>query len=80
MNVRLWLLLYIANTGFVWWIVWGGGAAWFQGWRSLAIVDWLFAYRWNSEQIALYTLVCWLGHTVWFIVGLFVPEARALFW
>jgi hypothetical protein len=80
MNIGLWLLLYIANTGFVWWLVWGGGATWFAGWRSLAIVDWLFAYSWNSEQIALYTLICWAGHTIWFIVGLFVPEARKIFW
>ncbi|WP_081528208.1 hypothetical protein [Rubrivivax gelatinosus] len=80
MNVALWLLLYVSNTAFVFWVVWGGGAVWFEGWRSLAIVDWLFAYRWNSEQIALYTLICWVGHTVWFMVGLFVPEARAFYW
>jgi hypothetical protein len=61
-------------------VVRGGGAAWFQGWRALAIVDWLFAYQWNAEQIALYTLICWVGHTLWFIVGLFVPEARLFSW
>lgn len=80
MNIALWIFLYVGNTTFVWWVVWGGGAAWFQGWRSLSIVDWLFAYRWNSEQIALYTLICWVGHTIWFVVGLFVPEARGFYW
>ena len=80
MNTGLWLLLYAANTAFVWWVVWGGGAAKFVGWRSLAIVDWLLAFTWTSEQIALYTLICWVGHTVWFIAGLFVPEARTFFW
>jgi hypothetical protein len=80
MNIGVWLLLYVANTAFVWWVVWGGGASWFEGWRSLAIVDWLFAYNWSSEQIALYTLICWIGHTIWFILGLFVSEARVFFW
>ena len=80
MNLALWLLLYVGNTAFVWWVVWGGGASWLQGWRSLFIVDWLFAYRWNSEQIALYVLVCWVGHTIWFLVGLFLPAARSIYW
>jgi hypothetical protein len=80
MNLFLWIALYLANTAFVWWVVWGGAAAWFEGWRSLLIVDWLYALQWNSEQIALYTLVCWVGHTIWFVVGLFVPEVRTFFW
>jgi hypothetical protein len=80
MNFILWVLLYVSNTAFVWWVVWGGGASWFEGWRSLFIIDWLWSYSWNSEQIALYILVCWFGHTVWFAIGLFVPEARGFFW
>ena len=80
MNLMLWLLLYVFNTAFVWWVVWGGGASWFEGWRSFLITDWLWSYSWTSEQIALYILVCWVGHTVWFVVGLFVTEARGFFW
>lgn len=80
MGIGLWFLLYALNTTFAWWIVWGGGASWLEGWRSLLIIDWLFAYRWSSEQIALYTLLCWVGHTVWFLVGVFSPEARTFFW
>ncbi|MET3384261.1 hypothetical protein ABIC46_006715, partial [Variovorax paradoxus] len=41
MNFILWVLLYVSNTAFVWWVVWGGGASWFEGWRSLFIIDWL---------------------------------------
>jgi len=80
MNLPLWIILYFGSTAFVWWVVWGGAAAWFQGWRSWLLVDWFFAYEWNSEQIALHTLVCWVGYTLWFILGVFVPEARTIFW
>jgi hypothetical protein len=80
MNIVLWLLLYISSSAFAWWIVWAGGAAWFEGWRALAIVDWLFAYRWSADQIAMYILICWVGHTIWFIVGLFMPETRGVYW
>ncbi|EJL80139.1 hypothetical protein PMI12_00244 [Variovorax sp. CF313] len=80
MNVGLWLLLYAANSLFVYWVVLGDGAAKFEGWRAAFIVDWLPAAWWTSEQIALYTLLIWLGHTLWFVIGLFVPEARAFFW
>lgn len=80
MSLPLWIALYVGNTALVWWVVWGGGASWFEGWRSLLIVDWLYAHRWSAEQIALYTLICWVGHTIWFVVGLFVAEARAPFW
>lgn len=80
MSIGLWTLLWALNTGFTWWVSWGGGAVWFEGWRALMIVDWLFAHRWSSEQIALYTLICWVGHTIWFLVGLFVPDARGFYW
>jgi hypothetical protein len=80
MNLGLWLLLYVGNTAFTWWVVWGGGSAWLEGWRSWLVVDWLFAYRWNYEQIGLYALICWVGHTIWFAVGLFVPEVRVPYW
>jgi hypothetical protein len=80
MSLLLWIVLYLANTAFVCWVVWGGAASWFEGWRSWLIVDWIYAHTWTSEQIALYTLLCWVGHTLWFVVGLLVPEARALFW
>jgi hypothetical protein len=60
MNLGLWLLLYVANTAFTWWVVWGGGSSWLEGWRSWLVVDWLFSYSWNHEQIGLYTLICWL--------------------
>jgi hypothetical protein len=76
MSVASWLLLYAGSTAFALWVVWGGGAAWLVGWRASVALDWLLAYSWSSEQIALYTLICWVGHTIWFVVGLFVPEAR----
>jgi hypothetical protein len=80
MSLGLWTALWVLNTCFTWWVVWGGGASWFEGWRAWLIVDWLLAHWWVAEQIALYTLVCWVGHTIWFLVGLFVPETRGLYW
>jgi hypothetical protein len=79
MNTGLWVLIWLLSTAFMYWIVWGGGAARFLGWRALLIVDWIFSYRWTSEQIALYTLICWVGHTIWFLLGLFAPEIRTFY-
>jgi hypothetical protein len=76
MNTGLWVLPYLASAAFSWWVVWGGGASWLEGWRAPFFLEWLLSYTWSSEQIALYTLICWVGHTVWFLVGLFEPMAR----
>jgi hypothetical protein len=80
MSVTLWLIFWVCNTVFCYWVVCGGGASYFEGWRSFFIVDWLFAYRWTTEQISLYTLLCWVGHTLLFFVGLFAPATRFVFW
>jgi len=80
MHLGLWVALWIANTVFTYWLVWGGGSERFQGWRAWLIVDWLFAHRWNAGQIGLYALICWVGHTLWFAVGLFVPGVRLPYW
>lgn len=53
-----------------------GGAEWLKGWRSVFFVDWLPSCTWSTEQIKLYVLLCWVGQALWFVVGLFVPEAR----
>lgn len=80
MRLAPWLSLWVANTVFSWWVVRRGGASWFEGWRSMFLVDWLFAWRWTSDQIAFYVLLCWVLHTVWFIAGLFVPQVRGFPW
>jgi hypothetical protein len=74
MSLILWIVLYLVSTVLSWWIVWGGAASRLEGWPSWLVIDW--KYPWTADQIAFYFLMCWLGQTLWFVVGLFVPEAR----
>lgn len=80
MSIAAWVLLFAANCAFAYWILRLGGAHRLVGWRSLFVIDWLFAYRWTAEQIELYVLICWVGHVIWFFAGLFNPVLRFLSW
>lgn len=76
MSISLWIILFAIDCAFTYWVLRLGGSHWLEGWRSLFVIDWLFAYRWTAEQIELYVLLCWLGHMVWFFAGLFSPTLR----
>jgi hypothetical protein len=76
MDYAAWVLLFITNCLFCLWVLRWGGAEWMEGWRSIFFVDWAQSIAWTAEQIKLYVLVCWIGHTLWFAIGLFLPEAR----
>jgi hypothetical protein len=76
MSISLWVLLFAVDCAFTYWVLRLNGSHWLEGWRTLLVIDWLFAYRWTAEQIELYVLLCWLGHIVWFFAGLFSPTLR----
>jgi len=78
MSLSVWLLLFAADTMFAYWLLRRGGAEWMEGWKALFFVDWLHAAFWNAAQIKLYFLCLWIVHALWFALGLFMPEARAL--
>ena len=97
MSLTLWLLLWVCNTAFSYWVVWGGGVSYLEGNRWLCDIDLIIGciidringwfsnghgivYQWDAEQIAFYALLCWIGHTLLFLFGVFVPVARIVYW
>jgi hypothetical protein len=58
------------------WILKWGGARRLEGtFASGFLVSW-FAPRWSAEGLKLFALLALLVSTIWFVVGIFVPEAR----
>ncbi|GAA6142608.1 hypothetical protein [Hydrogenophaga sp. 5NK40-0174] len=76
MGYPAWILLFAADCLFCLWVLRWGGAEWMEGWRSLFFIDWLMSIEWTAEQIKFYVLFCWIGHAIWFLVGLFFPGLR----
>lgn len=76
MGYPAWILLFIANSVFCLWILRWGGAQWIEGWRAPFFLETWWSFSWSEEQIKFFVLLCWLGQTLWFLVGLFVPMAR----
>jgi len=75
-SISSWILLFIGNCAFCYWVLRLGGSEWMEGWRSAFVLDWLPSFLWTSEQIKLYVLLCWVGHAAWFAIGLFLPGLR----
>ena len=76
MGLGGWILLFAANSVFFLWVLRWGGAEWMEGWRSLFFIDWFRAPLWSAEMIKLYVLLCWIGHAIWFLLGMFMPALR----
>jgi hypothetical protein len=47
-----------------------------QSWWGFLFTGWLGNTELNTEQIRAFALICWIGFTIWFVVGIFSPEAR----
>lgn len=73
----IWIVLYTINSLIFKWILSWGGAEVVKGWLMGIEVCW-FASDWNEEQIRLYALFAWIMVSILFVIGLFVPEIRAL--
>jgi hypothetical protein len=78
MSVGLWIAGYAIDVLFCLWIVQWGGARWLENsFTSGFVVHWL-APRWSAEGIRAFVLLSFVATTIWFIVGLLVPEARGV--
>lgn len=75
MPVWLWVLLFIAESLYCWWIICFGGAYKIEGWKSFFLIEW-FALDWNAEQIRMYMLIIWVASLIWFMLGVIKPELR----
>lgn len=71
-----WIITYIINTLFWLWItIWGGAEKLENSFISGFIIN-IFSVNWSAEVIKFYGWLIIIGTTVWFFVGLFIPELR----
>jgi hypothetical protein len=76
MSLGAWILSYLGDLLFCLWILRWGGAERLEGTLASGfLISWL-APRWEAEGIKLFVLLSFVLTTGWFLVGLFVPEAR----
>ncbi len=76
MSLIVWITLHFGNTLFWLWVVRWGGAEWLEGTLASGFVINIFAPRWSSDGIKLFGWGILIGDIIWFLVGLFIPEAR----
>ena len=78
MSVARWVGGYVVDLVLSLWILRWGGAQWLEGtFSSGLVISWL-ASRWTAEGIRAFVLLSFVLTAIWFVVGLFVPEARGL--
>ena len=76
MGLTAWVAVFLVSSLFWAWILFWGGAGRLEGtFASGFLVD-VFAPRWSEEGIKLFAALTWFLSAVWFVVGLFVQEAR----
>ena len=52
MDLWEWTALFAIETVILYWIVYGGGARWLEGWCSAFLIGWIAA-RWSADGIRL---------------------------
>jgi hypothetical protein len=76
MPLVIWVILYSVGVVFWLWVIFWGGAEWLEGTLASGFLVSIFAPRWSSEGIKLFAWLALFGSTVWFVLGIFIPEAR----
>ncbi len=76
MSITTWVLLYIAELLFWWWVIRWGGAERLEGTFSSGFLISVLAPNWSAEGIKLFAWLTLIVGTVWFIIGLVLPGAR----
>jgi hypothetical protein len=76
MPLVVWIILYLVGVVFWLWVIFWGGAEWLEGTLASGFLVSIFATRWRSEGIKLFAWLALLGNTTWFVLGIFIPEAR----
>lgn len=70
-----WIIMHAAGLLFWLWLLRGDGAERIEGWAAWGLIGW-FAGHWNAEQIRLFALLLLVLESLWFVIGLFIPELR----
>jgi len=71
-----WILLYLVDLLFWLWVLRWGGAEWLEGTFVSGVLINLRAPFWGSEGIKLFGWLIVFISTIWFVMGLFMPEMR----
>jgi hypothetical protein len=79
MDIGIWIVIFVFSSLFWCWILFWGGAEWLEGTFLSGLLLHMRAPLWSEEGLKIFAGLTWLIHGVWFLIGLFVPSARA-FW
>lgn len=75
MGILLWIVIFVSVSLFWVWIIFAGGAEFLEGSVFSLLVGW-WAINWSADGIRLFAWVSWILSGLWFLLGVFVPEAR----
>ncbi len=76
MSLTNWILFYIAELLFWLWVIRWGGAKWLEGTFTSGLLISVLAPNWSADGIKLFAWLTLIVGTIWFIIGLIVPQAR----
>jgi hypothetical protein len=75
MGVVVWIVVFAGLSAVCAWVVFGAGAESAAGLLA-ALLAGADIVNWSEGGIRLFMGLTWLLLAVWFVIGLFVPEAR----
>jgi hypothetical protein len=71
MSIPVWLVSYGVNTAFWLWVIFWGGAEWFEGRFASGLLISVFAPNWSAEGIKIFAWLTVVISTIAFVVRLF---------
>jgi hypothetical protein len=77
MSLIVWVSIYTVASFFWAWIVFWGGDEFLEGTFASGFIH-ILAPRWSADGLRLFAGLSWIGFTVWFLLGVFVPALRFL--
>jgi hypothetical protein len=76
MSMLLWVGLFaLASLFWCWIIFWGGAEALEGSLASMFLIN-RFAGEWSADGLRLFAWLSWIISGLWFVIGVFTPEAR----
>jgi hypothetical protein len=71
-----WIIFFICNVLFWFWIIRWGGAEWLEGTLTSGFLISIFAPKWSTNGIKLFAWLSLICSAIWFVAGIFVPSIR----
>ena len=75
-TLKWWVIIYLSDLLFWLWVVRWGGAEWFEGTFTSGFLINFRAPMWDSAGIKLFGWLMLMISTIWFVVGILMPEMR----